>query len=77
MEKFREYCLETARLYVELYPWYYMPSSMHKILIHGADICEASPLPMGKLTEEAQECRNKDLKRFRERHSRKCDRSGT
>ena len=44
---FRRYSLETARLYQSLYPWFYMPPSVHKILIHGADIISASPLPIG------------------------------
>jgi len=45
---FKSYTLETAKLYVSLYPWYYMPSSVHKILIHGADIVQYALLPMGK-----------------------------
>lgn len=31
-------------------------------------------MPIGQLTEEAQEARNKDFKKFREHHSRKCSR---
>jgi len=34
-EKFEKYTKETAKLYVELYNWYRMPPSIHKILIHG------------------------------------------
>ena len=34
-EKFRAFALETARKFVDLYPWFYMPTSMHEILIHG------------------------------------------
>lgn len=33
--KFMCYCDATADLYVELYSWYHMPSSLHKLLIHG------------------------------------------
>lgn len=33
--KFSNYCKETATLYIQLYSWYYMPSSIHKLLIHG------------------------------------------
>lgn len=33
-EKFRSCCHATARKFVELYSWYYMPSSVHKLLIH-------------------------------------------
>jgi len=39
--KFENYCRETARLYVELYEWYYMPNSVHKVLWHGGTIISA------------------------------------
>lgn len=76
-EEFGDYCLETAKLYIELYDWYYMPNSVHKILIHGRDIVKAAMLPIGKLTEEAQEARNKDYRKYRLDHSRKCSRLAT
>lgn len=72
--KFNEYCLNTARLYVELYSWYHMPTSVHKILIHGAIIINHALLPIGQLSEDAQESRNKDIKRYRQDFSRKCSR---
>lgn len=49
IEKFRNYCKETAEIYVQLYSWYHMPVSVHKLLMHGADICNHfSILPIGK-----------------------------
>lgn len=75
--KFESYALETAELYIKLYPWYYMPSSVHKILFHGSKIIDSYLLPIGELSEEAQEARNKDFKRFREYHTRKHCRSAT
>lgn len=44
---FEVYSLETARRFVKLYPWFYMPSSIHKILIHGADVIQHALLPIG------------------------------
>lgn len=73
-DSFKAFCYETAKCYVELYGWYYMPQSVHRILIHGADIIKAALLPIGSLSEEPQECRNKDLKRYRENRTRKCSR---
>lgn len=70
-EEFNKYCLETAEKYVQLYEWYYMPPSVHKILIHGADVIRHALLPIGELSEEAQEAKNKDIRRFREHHTRK------
>ena len=36
IENFQNYCIETAKLYLNLYPWYNMPVCVHKILIHGS-----------------------------------------
>lgn len=77
IEAFRVYARETAEKYVELYSWYYMPSSIHKILIHGADIIKAADLPIGMFSEEALESRNKDFKRIREFNTRKFSREKT
>lgn len=71
VDAFREYALYTAKLFVEKYPWYFMPATVHKILIHGAIIIKEAILPIGQLSEEAQESRNKDLKKFRESNTRK------
>lgn len=77
-EKFGSYAMETARIYVSNYAWYYMPSSVHKILIHGENIIKHfAVLPIGQLSEDAQESRNKEYKKFRLHHARKCSRSAT
>lgn len=74
-QKFSDYTKETANLYLELHSWYYMPSSVHKILFHGSEIIQHFLLiPIGILTEEAQESRNKDIKHYREFNTRKCSR---
>lgn len=54
-----------------------MPPTMHKYLIHGPQIISAALLPIGQLSEEAQEARNKDFKKYREHNSRKCSREKT
>ena len=38
-----------------------MPTTVHKILIHGPEV-EKCILPIGQLSEEASEARNKDIK---------------
>lgn len=76
LEKFDAYCKETAKMYVELYPWYFMPASVHKLLIHGAVICKHfGNLPIGIMSEEASEARNKDFRHIREHHTRKASRT--
>ncbi|XP_025414995.1 uncharacterized protein LOC112686776 isoform X2 [Sipha flava] len=74
---FDEYGIQTAKLFVSLHPWFYMPSSLHKILIHGADVIRYAVLPIGYLSEEAQESRNKDFKMYRRHHTRKNSRINT
>lgn len=47
-DKFYRYCLDTAKLYVDLYGWYYMPITVHKVLIHGSKIISEAILPIGE-----------------------------
>lgn len=49
IDYFEEYCLKTAKMFVTLYPWYYMPASVHKVLLHGADVIRFAPLPIGNI----------------------------
>lgn len=74
---FQSYAKETAQLYIKLYSWYYMPATVHKILLHGAEIIKTALLPIGYLSEEAAEARNKDFRKYREVRSRKCNRKFT
>ena len=63
--KFKVFALETARACIDQYPWYYMPPSVHKVLVHGGDVIESMLLPIGSMSEEAQEARNKHFKSYR------------
>lgn len=74
---FKTFCINTARMYVEEYNWYYMPHSLHRILTHGASVIEQFNLPIGLYSEEAQEAKNKDFKKFRESFCRKISRRKT
>ena len=48
--------------------------SIHKILIHGREIIGTALLPIGQLSEEAQEAKHKHLKQYRRDFSRKTSR---
>lgn len=76
-EAFQHYALQTAIIFVDLYPWFYMPTSVHKILMHGAEIIKHFALPIGMMSEEALEARNKDLRKYRLHHTRKNSRKNT
>ncbi|CAH0689249.1 unnamed protein product [Chilo suppressalis] len=75
IEKFDSYCQDTAKMYVELYSWYPMTTTVHKILIHGPSVIRHAILPIGTLSEEAAEARNKHFRKFREQYSRKFSRT--
>lgn len=75
--KFENYTKETAVLYVKLYWWYYMPPTVHKILIHGSDVIRFAPVPIGQLSEEVQETRHKEIRRYRLQNTRKTSRIKT
>ena len=75
--KFDEYAKETAKKYVELYNWYPMTPTVHKVLVHGKDIIDNFILPIGMLGEDAQESRHKDVRYYREHKTRKMSRKVT
>ncbi|CAI6356901.1 unnamed protein product [Macrosiphum euphorbiae] len=54
-----------------------MPPSVHKILVHGSRAIQLALFPIGILSEEAQEARNKDYIRFRRQNTRKTSRIDT
>lgn len=64
----------TYDLYVNEYPLFYMPVTMHKLLVHSSKIIPNFELPIVYYTEEAQEARNKDNKAIRLFHTRKMNR---
>lgn len=74
---FSNYAMETRDLYLKKYSWYYFPASIHKILQHSKEIINTCIVPLGELSEEAQESRNKDYRRFRENFTRKTSRKDT
>lgn len=58
-KKFQEFCNDVATKYVQKYSWYNMSVTMYKILMHGAQIIDSIPIPIGMLSEQAGESRNK------------------
>lgn len=76
-DKFNNYYSETRDLYLSLYPWYNMPVTVHKILVHGADIMRHSVIPIGQMSEEASEAKNKEIRKVRLGHTLKTSRVRT
>jgi hypothetical protein len=73
-EKYSKYATDTAEMYVRLYPWHPMAPTMHKMLIHGAIVIDNALLPIGQLSEETAEARNKYFRLYRQNFSRKFSR---
>jgi len=70
-DRFEVLCNKVFKQYVELYTWYPMSPTLHRLLVHGADIIRQHKLPIGMYGEEAGESRQKFLRRDREDHARK------
>lgn len=75
VEKFGTYIMVTVKRYVELYAWQPMSPTVHKILTHAPSIISHALLPIGQLSEEAAEARNKHFRQYRESFSRKFSRT--
>lgn len=49
---FKNYCMVTAELYVKKYEWYYMPQSLHNILLHEALLINTAILSISQIPKE-------------------------
>lgn len=74
VKQFEIFAEQTRQLFVQKYPFYPLSPSVHRILLHGSEIISNSEIPLGMLSEEAQERRNKSIRKFREHNSRKFSR---
>ena len=74
IEKYSKFDTDTAEMYVQLYPCHPMTPTVHKILIHGAIVIDNAILPIGQLSEEPAEARNKYFRPDRQNFARKFSR---
>lgn len=66
LDMFSKFCFDTYHLYIAKYLWYYVPTSLHKVLIHGADVINSFTFhSIGTLSEEALESCHKLFKFYR------------
>jgi len=73
--QFGKYTMDTAKMYVELYPRHTMTQTLHTILLHGPIIIiEKTLLSIRQLSEEAAEARNKHFRLYRLKYARKFSR---
>lgn len=60
---------ETASLWVECVPYFPMPVSLHKLLMHGPDMVKSSPLTSGEYSETALESFHKVVRNTLHNHA--------
>ena len=77
LETFETYTMRTAHLYLRLYPWYYMPLTVYKRLLHGPDVMKHFLLPFEQFFEEVGQARDKAYRNIRKFNSRKFTRVST
>ena len=70
----KRYGEETARLWVLLYGWCYMPVTVHQLCFHAWESLRLTRLPLSFLSEQTLESTNKLFKQDRLHHSRKTSR---
>jgi len=71
VDNFRKYAVELARKIVKSFDWYYMPTLVHKLLLHSPEIILHAVLPIGQMSEDAQEACNKFFRIYRLQFARK------
>lgn len=71
---FEKYCNDLYLEYIAEYSLFPLTPTVHKILIHGPIIIQYFLMPIGYMSEEAQETRHKHFKSYREGSSRNISR---
>ena len=71
------YAKKTLDQYMAHASWYDIPPSLHRVLVHGKEIVEATPLPIGLTSEEGAESNTKFARRYHESHTRKTSQKDT
>jgi hypothetical protein len=75
IEEFEVMCHRTKDIIAEKYGNIPMNCSTHILLDHGVDIISNSILPTGYYSEEGPEAKNKEIRKTREMHARKDNRT--
>ena len=73
-DKFGQYALDTFHLLNKKYSFWTLTPTVHKILFHGKEIILNTLLPIGTLSKEAMEHRNKEFKNYRGERARQTSR---
>ena len=70
VEAFKNLGVATAKLHIELYDWFKIPQSMHRLWFHVPQIADKIPISLGHSSEEAIESSHKCLIKALNNHAR-------
>lgn len=72
--KFEQHCKDTMLTIVNNFPWAFLNHTLHGTVQHSAELIEMNGgESLGWYSEEGLEANNKDIRKYLERLSRKCD----
>jgi hypothetical protein len=77
LNQFDIFCKETLAQYMSDCGWYSLPPTLHKVLVHGKEIIEATPITIGASSEEGSEANAKFARKFVKHHTRKTSQKET
>ena len=75
--QFDKFCKETLQQYMVDAGWYSIPPTLHRVLVHGKDIIQATPIAIGTTSEEGSEANAKFARKFLKNHTRKSSHKDT
>jgi putative intracellular protease/amidase len=76
-DQFEKFCNETLQQYMVDCGWYSLPPTLHRTLVHGKDIINATPITIGATSKEGSEANAKFARKFLKHHSRKTSHKDT
>ena len=76
-EELHKICQETLIQYKLDAGWYSLSPTLHRVLVHGKEIVQATPLAIGITSEEGSEANTKFARHFLKHHTRKTSNTNT
>lgn len=76
-EELQKICQATLIQYNLDAGWYSLSPTLHRVLVHGKEIVQATPLPIGITSEEGSEANTKFARQYLKHHTRKTSNMNT
>ena len=69
-DAYEAFAQDVLRRYIDLYGWFPLNPTLHKLIVHGSQVARNLPLPPAWFTEEGLEASHKTNKKTRRDHCR-------